>query len=108
MRHPTFAKELQGTWVPSAEQCGADNASRIVIMEKRVIGPKVDCAIDYVAERPGPRGPVLSGRGSCVDRAQPQKKSAMNLIIEPRNDGTIWMGTTFNDLAQYKLCDKAP
>jgi len=108
VRHPSYPKRLQGTWSPSAEQCGTDSSSRIVIGEKRVVGPKVECAVEYVAERAGPRGPIYSGRGSCIDRAPPQNKSMMNLVIEPRIDGTTWIGTTFEKLQQYQLCNKIP
>ena len=94
--------------MPSAEQCGTDGGFRIVISEKRVTGPKVECAVDYVAELAGLWGPIYSGRGTCVDRARLQNKSMMNLVIEPRNDGTTWIGTTFAKLEQYQLCNRGP
>jgi hypothetical protein len=108
VRHPSFPDALRGVWVRMGDQCGDDKTPRLVIMEKSVTWPKGECAVDYVVERSGPRGAIFSGRGTCVDRAQPPKKSAMNLVIEPRNDGTTWIGQTFEKLAQYQLCGKAP
>jgi hypothetical protein len=108
VRHPSYPPNLQGVWAPQAGQCGADGTQSFVIKEKSVVGPKLECAVDYVTERAAPKGPIFSGRGSCAERAQPQKKSTMNLLIEPRNDGTTWIGTTFDNLAQYQLCNKAP
>jgi hypothetical protein len=108
VRHPGYPQNLQGVWAPQAGQCGADGTPSMVIKEKSVVGPKIECAVDYVIERAGPHGPIFSGRGSCAERAQAQKKSTMNLVVEPRNDGTTWIGTTFDNLAQYQLCSKAP
>lgn len=108
VRHSGYPAELQGVWAPSAQQCGADSTSRIVILEKRLIWPKAECEIDYVEERASPRGPIFSGRGSCVGREQPQTRDTMNLIVEPRSDGTTWMGASFETLAQYQLCGKSP
>jgi hypothetical protein len=106
VRHAGYPAQLQGVWAPSAEECGDGSTSRIVIREKRLVWPKAECEIDYVEERAGTRGPIFSGRGSCISREQPQTQDTKNLIVEPRNDGTTWMGTSFETLVQYHLCGK--
>jgi hypothetical protein len=86
MRHPSFPEALRGVWARIGDQCGDDSTPRLIITEKRVTWPNGECAVDYVAERPGPRGAIYSGRGSCVDRA----------------------GQTFETLAQYQRCGQTP
>jgi hypothetical protein len=108
VRHPSFPEALRGAWARAADQCGDDSTPRLIITDKRVTWPDGECALDNVIERAGPRGAIFSGRGSCVDRAKPPKRSAMNLIIEPRSDGTTWIGQSFEKLAKYQLCAKAP
>ena len=104
VRHAGFPKSLQGTWVPSDELCRDDGKSRIVISERRVVGPKGDCAVDYVAETAAPAGPFYSGHGSCSDREQPDKKSIMNLVVQPRSDARALFGMTLDSLTEYQRC----
>jgi hypothetical protein len=107
VRHADFPKLLQGTWAPSEELCGGDGKSRIVISKRRVVGPKVDCAVDYVVETPAPAGPFYSGHGSCFDREQPDKKSIMNLVVQPGGDAQASFGSTLDSLTKYRRCSAA-
>ena len=108
VRHPSFPEAFRGTWARIGDQCADESTPRLLITENRVTGPSGECTVDYVVERAGPRGAIFSGRGSCVDRARPPKKSTLNLLIEPRSDGTTWIGQTFGALAQFHLCGTAP
>jgi hypothetical protein len=104
VRHSGFPKSLQGTWAPSAELCGGDGKSRIIISEKRVVAPKVDCAIDYVVETAASAGAFFSGHGSCFDREQPDKKSIMNLVVQPGGGARAKFGATLDSLTEYRRC----
>jgi hypothetical protein len=104
VRHSGFPTSLRGTWAPSDELCRGDGKSRIVITKRRVVGPKGDCAVEYVAETAAPAGPFYSGHGSCSDREHPDKKSIMNLVIQPRSDARALFGMTLDSLTEYQRC----
>jgi len=108
VRHRSFPNAVQGTWASKAELCQADGKSNIVITESSVVGPNNSCAVEYVVESATPSGPIYSGHGSCLNRTEPGNKSAMNLVIRPRSDDRILIGTNLDTLAEYQRCDKAP
>ena len=104
VRHADYPRSLQGTWAPSEELCRGKDKSRVVISERRVVGAKVDCAIDYVVETPAPAGPFYSGHGTCFDREQPDKKSEMNLVVQPSGGARARFGSTLDNLTEYWRC----
>lgn len=103
VRHESFPTALQGVWAPNAESCKADNY-RITINEKTVQGPKVTCTVDYVVESAVPNGTDYSGRGSCVNRSNPDEKSFMNLIIQLHANSQASIGMTLDSVAEYQHC----
>ena len=54
-----------GTWVPTAEICQDANKSAIVLSAKAYVTSAVNCAVDFVAEAPSPKGPIYSARFLC-------------------------------------------
>src|SRR6516164_593809 len=95
-----------GTWVPAAEICQDANKSAIVLSAKAYVTSAVNCAVDYVAETPSPKGPIYSARLQCSNMAKPAPKTATNLIIRPSDTNQISMGATFDGLKPYQRCSR--
>jgi hypothetical protein len=93
-----------GTWVPAAEICEEANRSAIVLSAKTYATSAVNCAVDYVAETPSPKGPIYSARLQCSNTARPASKIAVNLIIRPGESNQISIGPAFDSLKPYQRC----
>jgi hypothetical protein len=92
-----------GTWVPTAEIC-QDAKSAIVLSAKAYVTSAVNCAVDYVAETPSPKGPIYSARLQCSNIAGQATKKAVNLILRPGDTNHISMGPAFDSLKSYQRC----
>ena len=93
-----------GTWVPAAEVCQDANKSAIVLSAKGYVTSAVNCAINYVAETPSPKGPIYSAQLLCSNMAGPVAKKVVNLIIRPGDTNQISMGPEFDSLKPYQRC----
>ena len=93
-----------GTWVPAAEICQDKNKSAIVLSAKVYVTSAVNCAVDFVAEAPSPKGPIYSARLQCSNMAGQQSKKTANLIIRPGDPNKIFMGPAFDSLKSYQRC----
>ena len=93
-----------GTWVPAAEICQDANKSAIVLSAKAYVTSAVNCAVDYVAEAPSPKGPIYSARLQCSNTAGRAPKKVANLIIRPGDTNQISMGPAFDSLKPYQRC----
>ena len=96
-----------GTWVPTAEICQDANKSAIVLSAKAYVTSAVNCAVDFVAEAPSPKGPIYSARLQCSNMAGQEPKKAANLIIRPGDTNQISMGPAFDSLKPYQRCSEA-
>ena len=96
-----------GTWVPAAEICQDANKSAIVLSAKTCVTSAVNCAVDYVAEAPSPKGPIYSARLQCSNMAGQRSKKAANLIIRPGDTNQISMGPAFDSRKPYQRCSEA-
>src|SRR6516164_6654996 len=86
-----------GTWVPAAEICQDANKSAIVLSAKAYVTSAVNCAVDYVAEAPSPKGPIYSARLQCSNTAGRAPKKVANLIIRPGDTNQFFL---------YSSCDR--
>jgi hypothetical protein len=93
-----------GTWVPAAEICQDANKSAIILAAKAYVTSAVNCAVDYVAETPSPKGPIYSARLQCSNMAGLATKKVTNLIIRPGDANQISMGAAFDSLKPYQRC----
>jgi hypothetical protein len=93
-----------GTWVPAAEVCQDANKSAIVLSAKAYVTSVVNCAVNYVAETPSPKGPIYSAQLQCSNIAGSAPKKVVNLIIRPRDTNQISMGPAFDSLKAYQRC----
>src|SRR5262245_21266327 len=103
VRHPTIPKESWGTWALNRDSCATNDPSNLIIKEGGGTGPRDDCAVEYVVETAGARGPNYSAHMWCTDKNDPAKKTSMTFIVIPRGD-TMAVGTTFDDLKTYYRC----
>ena len=93
-----------GTWVPAAEICQDANKSTIILSAKAYVTSAVNCAVDYVAATPSPKGPIYSARLQCSNIGGQAPKKATNLIIRPSDANQISMGAAFDSLKPYQRC----
>ena len=93
-----------GTWVPAAEICQDANKSAIVLSAKAYVTSAVNCAVDYVAEAPSPKGTIYSARLQCSNMPGQAPKKVTNLIIRPGDTNQISMGPAFDSLKPYQRC----
>jgi hypothetical protein len=103
VRHPTIPKDSWGTWALDRDNCATNDASNLIIKEGGGTGPRDDCAVEYVVETAGAKGPNYSAHMWCTDKNDPAKKSSMTFIVIPRGD-SMSVGTSFDDLKTYYRC----
>jgi hypothetical protein len=104
VRHVTFSGSLQGAWVLDAAQCDAKDEPDIAISETKYTASGADCAVEWIVETAGALGSNYAVHASCVDRGQPAKANATNLIIRPVSGDRISVGKSFDDLKAYQRC----
>jgi len=102
-RHASIPETLHGAWSPSAGGCGADDKSVIELAAKAYTSTAAKCAVDWVAETAGPRGPIYSAHLLCASQPA-QQPSATNLIIRPDTAQQISIGSDFSKLTAYQKC----
>jgi len=85
------------------DNCATDDASNLIIKEGGGTGPRDDCAVEYVVETAGAKGPNYSAHMWCTDKSDPAKKASMTFIVIPRGD-SMSVGTSFDDLKTYYRC----
>jgi hypothetical protein len=103
-RHASVPEPLLGSWAATSDGCGPDDKTVVVLSAKGYEGADGKCTVDWVAETPGPRGPLYSAHLQCSGRA-PGKSPIVNLIIRPDNAKTISLGTDFDNLKVYQRCE---
>ena len=102
-RHASVPEALHGSWAPSSDSCRSDDKSVIVLAAKAYTSAETKCAVDWVSETPGPRGPTYSAHLQCSGE-QTQPRSVINLIIRPDNAKQISVGLDFSNLKAYQKC----
>jgi hypothetical protein len=103
VRHASVPERLLGSWAESADGCGPDDKTVIVLSAKAYEGADGKCAVDWVSETAGPRGPIYSARLRCSD-PPPGKSPIFDLIIRPDDAKTISVGLNFDSLKVYRKC----
>ena len=96
-----------GTWLPAAEICQDANKSTIILSAKAYVTSAVNCAVDYVAATPSPKGPIYSARLQCSNLGGRAPKKVANLIIRSGDADKISMGPTFDSLKPYQRCSSS-
>jgi hypothetical protein len=104
IRHTKFAGTLLGTWAPSQELCERKDKSSITISGAQFSSSDGSCAVQWIVERAASRGVTYGVHARCVDPSQPNKVSAINLIVWPQGSDRISIGKTFDDLKLYQRC----
>ena len=105
VRHMTIPKDQWGTWALSRDYCTSDDKSNLItIKEGGSTGPQENCAIQYVVETAGAKGPIFSSHMICSDKADAAKKTAMSFIVIPHGQDSMSVGTDFDSLKTYYRC----
>ena len=108
VRHPTIPKEVWGTWALNRDYCTADDKSNLVtIREGGAVGPQENCAVQYVVETAGAKGPIYSSHMLCTDKNDAAKKTAMSFIAIPQGPDSMSVGADFDSLKTYFRCAAA-
>jgi hypothetical protein len=103
-RHASIPEPLQGSWAADADACKADNSKSVIkLAAKTYSSADGDCAVDWVSETPGQRGPIYSAHLRCAGKP-PAKASTTNVIIRPDDAKQISVGLTFGSLKPYQKC----
>jgi len=104
VRHPTIPETLWGSWAPDTDLCKNVDRSVVVLSATTYVSPEANCAVYWVAETAGPRGPIYSAHVQCAKRAGKAQKTISDLIISPRNANQILLGSEFGSLKIYQKC----
>src|SRR5262245_46025333 len=105
VRHPSVPERLWGSWSASSDGCGAGDKSVIVLAAKSYDSAGAKCAVDWVNETAGPRGPIYSAHVRCPGQSPQQ---ATNVIIRPDDAQQISVGPNFGSLKPYRKCAAKP
>lgn len=104
VRHPYIPQTAWGTWAVKPDLCGSNDPSNLYIKEGGAVGPESACAVEYVVETAGAKGPIYSAHMWCTDKDDPSKKSSKTFLSIPHGDDSMSVGTDFNDLKTYVRC----
>jgi hypothetical protein len=103
VRHASLPERLWGKWAPSPDLCRDDKAF-IVLSAKAYVSPDASCAIRWVTETAGARGPIYSAHMQCSKPTSAQRKTETNLIMTSNDDGQLSVGADFKSLKIYERC----
>jgi hypothetical protein len=103
VRHLSVPERLWGPWAPSAELCRDDKAV-VVVSAKGYVSSRGSCAVQWVTETAGGRGPIYSAHMRCSSPAPAEETTEENLVIVPKDDGQLSVGPNFQDLKSYQQC----
>jgi hypothetical protein len=107
VRHLTIPKAIWGTWALKPDLCAANDQSLISIKEGGATGPEANCAVEYVVETAGARGPIYSAHLYCTEKDDPAKSGSRAFIVIPRTDDSMSVGSDFDSLKTYYRCPNA-
>jgi hypothetical protein len=103
VRRPSVPERLWGRWAPSTGACRDDKAA-IVLSAKAYATSEVSCAVQWVTETPGARGPVYSAQMQCSSPGMAERKTQSNLIFLSNDSGQLSVGPDFRNLKLYQRC----
>ena len=103
VRHASLPERLCGKWAPSADLCQDDKAF-IVLSEKAYVSSEASCAIRWVTETAGARGPIYSAHMQCSKPTSNERKTETNLMMMSNHDGQLSVGADFKSLRIYERC----
>lgn len=101
IRHTTFPAAMTGSWAQAAERCAARDGSNILIAPSRYGDASGSCAVRWIVETAGSRGPNYALHELCTSPSNPTKTHAVNIIIGPQGGGRAAMGRSFKDLKTH-------
>ncbi|MBX9842290.1 MAG: hypothetical protein K2Z80_10835 [Xanthobacteraceae bacterium] len=93
IRRTAFADGLLGTWALTAPQCEAGDKQNIEISKAKYVYGDDSCSVGWIVETAAPAGTNYAVHALCADRSQPAKTRTVNLIIRPRGNDRILVGT---------------
>jgi len=97
-------ESYRGEWTAGVEPCKIGDTKVLVLSAKTYAGPLGTCDVVSVSETPGQNGATYSARLLCTDSSQTQKKTSANLIMQPGDANQIAVGSTFENLTNYRRC----
>jgi hypothetical protein len=103
VRHASLPERLWGKWAPSADLCHDDKAV-IVLSAKAYVSSEASCAIRWVTETAGARGPIYSAHMRCSKPTSAERKTESNLTMTSNDDGPLSVGADFKSLKIYERC----
>jgi hypothetical protein len=95
---------MLATWAPSQELCERKDRSSVTISEARFSSSDGNCEVQWIVERAASLGATYGIHARCLDPSDPEKVSAINLIIWPQGSDRISIGKAFDDLKVYQRC----
>src|SRR5262249_3788819 len=85
-RHASGPESLRGTGAPSSEACDNQvDKSVFVLSAKSYVSSETNCAVDWVSETAGARGPIYSAHLQCANAGQQGRPITSNLVILPKD-----------------------
>jgi hypothetical protein len=104
VRHSGFPESVVGMWVPSSETCKDATKSTVTLSATTYVSSEANCAVSWVNETASARGAVYSAHVQCSKPSKPAEKIVSNLIVRPKDNNEISIGSDFDDLKVYQRC----
>jgi hypothetical protein len=104
VRHSGFPESVAGVWAPDAEACKDAAKSAVTLSVKAYERSETSCTVDWVTEMATADGPVYSAHAQCSKPSEPAQKIISNLMVRPKDNSQISIGSDFDDLKVYRRC----
>jgi len=104
VRHSRFPESVMGTWVAGSEACKADTRSTFTLSATAYEHPDASCTVDWVTETASADGPVYAAHAQCSKPSGSAQKTISNLMVRPKDNGQISIGSDFDNLKVYRRC----
>ncbi len=104
VRRLAFPTAMLGTWAQTEQQCASKDPSNVTIESTKYGDSSGSCAVRWIVETAGSRGPNYAVHALCTSSADPSQTETVNIIVRPQPDGRATMGRSFDKLATYLRC----
>jgi hypothetical protein len=104
VRHKTIPESFWGTWALGEGDCTQAGKSAIVLSAVSYASSDAKCAVLWVTETAGARGPIFSAHVQCSTTANGSRKAASNFLLLRKDASHISTGAGFESLTTYQLC----
>ena len=104
VRHSRFPESVVGTWATGSEACKADTKSACTLSATAYENRDASCTVDWVTETASANGPVYAAHAQCSKPSEPTQKTISNLMVRPKDNSQISIGSDFDNLKVYRRC----